>query len=172
MTRRLFNLATFVSLVLFVTTLALWFRGFWALDDLKYRQPNLELVLASARGSIGLRTLTPSIPQTTWSPHLGLEATPPQPLLPDGHPGWRPLGFGYMHYIDTFADVRRFVVPCWFVAILTLLLPATWMLTRLTGRRRSSQNLCPNCGYDLRATPDRCPECGAIPQPRAAAPLQ
>ena len=42
---------------------------------------------------------------------------------------------------------------------LSILLGAA-MLRR---RRRAKSNRCINCGYDLRATPDHCPECGTVP---------
>ena len=51
--------------------------------------------------------------------------------------------------------------------ILTAVLPLFWgmhFLTRaLSARKSAIHGRCLSCGYDLRATPDRCPECGTIP---------
>jgi uncharacterized membrane protein HdeD (DUF308 family) len=33
----------------------------------------------------------------------------------------------------------------------------------LSTRRRDSHGICVACGYDMRSTPDRCSECGAVP---------
>jgi hypothetical protein len=52
-------------------------------------------------------------------------------------------------------------VPLWFAAAAFGLLPSSWMLRHwMSGRRPIGA--CIHCGYDLRATPDRCPECGAF----------
>jgi hypothetical protein len=56
-----------------------------------------------------------------------------------------------------FAD---FLWPCWVLALLTAAPPAIWMIRR--NRPRVTPGLCTVCGYDLRATPNQCSECGTV----------
>jgi hypothetical protein len=51
-------------------------------------------------------------------------------------------------------------MPFGAVALIFSILPALAVLSWQRRRRRIPQGICPRCGYDLRATPDRCPECG------------
>ena len=52
-------------------------------------------------------------------------------------------------------------VPFWLAAAATAVLPTAWLGRWWVRRRRCDRaGLCHRCGYDLRATPDRCPECG------------
>ena len=50
--------------------------------------------------------------------------------------------------------------PSWFVIILTATLPAKWLFLQLRTLRRKARGRCMRCGYDLRGSGKRCPECG------------
>jgi hypothetical protein len=50
--------------------------------------------------------------------------------------------------------------PLWIVALLLAAPPAVNVRRWRRAHRRHRSGLCRSCGYDLRATPTHCPECG------------
>ena len=96
---------------------------------------------------------------------------------PGGGPGWREprsqfgqFGYGiemYSHYggwASPSPGICRFVtIPYWSLALILGFLPLARFWNMFRGKRRAARGLRSKCGYDLRATPERCPECGAMP---------
>ncbi len=60
----------------------------------------------------------------------------------------------------TTAKFAVIVVPYWILAFALAILPFIFFRSRMLRRRRRRMGLCIGCGYDIRASAGRCPECG------------
>jgi hypothetical protein len=151
MRRRFFNLAAAVSLVLCAATVGLWIRGVSRVDVIRKNGTYGQCILAVGRGEIVVFRV---------------------PHGPEGYDGWSYdtydgnwLG-NDVHSLWFSSEDRSMTVPMWFVAVSSALPALAWTVRRSTRRRSGSR--CRHCGYDLRATPERCPECGTVADPAAA----
>ncbi len=73
------------------------------------------------------------------------------------------VGIGWTHSDVWFED--EFSVRTWIALLIAVALPACYVVQRIRRRRHRAAGCCPQCGYDLRASPTRCPECGTAVVP-------
>jgi hypothetical protein len=55
---------------------------------------------------------------------------------------------------------RAVAFPLWLPTLLAAIAPAVSFYRRWRRARRAARGCCTACGYDLRASPGVCPECG------------
>jgi hypothetical protein len=84
---------------------------------------------------------------------------------------WHGFEFGRQDWDQPVAPTWRRTysigVPLWFATLAASLPLCGRVWQRRRGRVQPGPGVCQGCGYDLRATPIRCPECG---RPAAAGP--
>lgn len=84
--------------------------------------------------------------------------------LPYSRPWWC-MGFGRFEivgspYPDNPPRFVLFRIPFYVIFLGSVIWPCILMIRRRRFVGAEGAVPCQNCGYDLRATPERCPECG------------
>jgi len=119
-------------------------------------------------------------PRLEWWPPAVFRShsvEPANPALPDieasryGHRGLSACTAGEVIHLLGYggtSDVHGATLRYWQI-VLVAASPGTlaWLIAGLRRRRAARRRrtaLCAWCGYDLRATPGRCPECGRVPE--------
>jgi hypothetical protein len=87
----------------------------------------------------------------------------------DGTVIWRGYPKEEQYFSSSLMPYRMIAVHYFLIAAVVAAIPlvrfGTRSLRAVTRRRRQARSLCERCGYDLRATPERCPECGTARAP-------
>lgn len=162
--KRVWTIVAVFSAALCVALSAAWVRSLWFGDVLSWSAgPGGQThVVRSEAGLIFWNSAAAdrgdvrAFRHEVW--HIPPEVDPWRWLPPSF---WGRLGFGsFQGFTAGNNPIRQRVVPYWFLTAVAGAPAAVVLLLRLNRRRRARAGHCRKCGYDLRASKDRCPECG------------
>lgn len=139
----------------------MWPRSFWVHEGVFLSRDGKRLCIDSHRGELTLLTFNwgPGIefPPINYAQWDQMDAYWESALAADPGPLHR---IGFELSSGGWGGIGWLVrVPYWSLWLLCGL-GLAGILRHIRSRRRFGPGLCRICGYDLRATPDRCPECG------------
>ena len=167
MKRRLFNLLTAFSLLLATTAAAAWVASYFVCVMITHvGDASRSLWAESHRGALyfTLHRTPYSIGVSNPEPGWELDVSPVDDVVLYETAAevpvrrWIPLRLFY----DVFpAETHVAAVPHWVPLLAAAALPVVRGLRRRRRAARLRSGACPSCGYDLRGSPGRCPECGA-----------
>ena len=143
MKRALSNIFTSMSLLICVAIVALWLRSCWFCDEITYRGPTQAIRFRSYDGSLYLITSRFMVCLPGWTCILNSK--------------YFPAESGWMDQADLTWRVPFLSLSVWTAALPYWRFLIPWIKSRED--KRPGEH-CGVCGYDLRATPDRCPEYG------------
>ncbi|MCX5659973.1 MAG: hypothetical protein NTW19_09665 [Planctomycetota bacterium] len=169
MMQRLLTFAAAVSMLIAVAALVGWVAtAFWSFSVLQIGPRNtIHANLVAGGVSLGVEWETMT-GMTAWEePHL--QVSPPRSFNSIADPNYDDVRSeiifirrGFVVHLNRTDHYAVVMLPCWFIILLSIPLPALWVRARRV-RRRSLVGCCKACGYDLRGSPPGgdCPECGA-----------
>lgn len=160
------------SLVLCLLMLVLWVRSYWVVDCVSWCTSSADKQICSGGGRVVYADA--HWPNGRVTVPMRYDHFSRQVPMWFEHPahsdGYRRMGFEYSEEIFPYPNDQTvwFYIPPWRMAAIPYAAPFAlsliYPLVRLAGvfRRRSRRRrgLCAACGYDLRASSGRCPECG------------
>ena len=184
MKRTLFAITSLLSLLLCLAAAAMCARSFWRHDSVSFTRCRL-----AKTGWVGTQVKLESLHGELIWDHVRVDFMPGQQPPeyyrnrirgPDwasvparqsridlrGQPlGWAGIGAVALPSANSAATytLTSIAIPYWLVVLVAALLPGRSVVRygRYRYRRAFKPGVCSSCGYDLRGSPDRCPECGA-----------
>ena len=176
--RRFVSTASIVSLIALAATLVFWHRSLRLSESAQICwPPRGKIMIASLDGRIGFAFQRANAPieyfHSPSAPTVSGFHSHPRSFDPYAEWGATlheliPKVFEFNWKCFTFGRNRGAValaVPTWVVVLITLIFPLRDVLRMVTVHRRRAKGLCALCGYDLRHSVDRCPECGTVIEP-------